>query len=112
MPTRKHFAHYYTLLKSRPFVDLNEHIPHLSRHLGLNGENIKFMTKVFFELGFVTIENGLITVNQFAEKRSLAEAATYQLRKQQIELEQQFLYSTYSELKQWFNERIKDFSYS
>ncbi|MED3662653.1 single-stranded-DNA-specific exonuclease RecJ [Ureibacillus terrenus] len=112
MPTRKHFVHYYTLIKSRPFINLNEHLRHLSKHLGLNAEAIKFMTKVFFELGFVTIENGLIKVNQFAEKRSLTEAASYQLRKQQIELEQQFLYSTYSELKQWFNERIKEFSYS
>ncbi|MFC5558131.1 single-stranded-DNA-specific exonuclease RecJ [Ureibacillus thermophilus] len=112
MPTRKHFAHYYTLLKSRPFINLKEHIPHLSKHLGLNVDAIQFMTKVFFELGFVTIENGLISVNPFTEKRSLTEAASYQLRKQQIEMEQQFLYSTYSELKQWFNERIKDFSYS
>lgn len=112
MPTRKHFAHYYTLLKSRPFINLKEHLPHLSKHLGLNVDAIQFMTKVFFELGFVTIENGLLTVNPFTEKRSLTEAASYQLRKQQIEMEQQFLYSTYSQLKQWFNERMKDFSYS
>lgn len=112
MPTRKHFALYYTFLKNRPFFNLNEHLHHLSKHLGFTEDAIKFMTKVFFELGFVTIENGLIKVNQFAAKRSLTEAAAYQLRKQQIELEQQFLYSTYTELKQWFNERMKEFSYS
>ncbi|MEK4255215.1 single-stranded-DNA-specific exonuclease RecJ [Ureibacillus sp. FSL K6-2830] len=112
MPTRKHFAQYYTFLKNRPFFNLNEHIHQLSKHFGLNVDTIKFMTKVFFELGFVTIENGLLSVNEFASKRSLTEAATYQLRQQQIELEQIFLYSTYSELKQWFDNRMKELSYS
>ena len=37
------------------------------------------MTKVFFELGFVTINNGLISVI-IMQKRSLTDAPTYKLR--------------------------------
>lgn len=112
MPTRKHFATYYSFLKNQPFINLQKHIQSVSNYIGLNEDTIKFMTKVFFELGFVTIDNGVISVNVDAKKRSLTEAATYQLREQQILIEQQFLYSTYTELKQWFQKRMKEVSYS
>ena len=106
MPSRDHFKWYYGFLKKRPTFNLNQHIQQLSQHIGLNSEVIKFMTKVFFELGFVTIENGLTTVNENAPKKALSEAPSYEMRSQQIELEQKLLYATYSELKQWFDERL------
>ena len=106
MPTRDHFKWYYGFLKKRPTFDLNQHIAQLSQHIGLNIDVIKFMTKVFFELGFVTIENGLTTVNENVPKRALSDAPSYKFRSQQIELEQKLLYATYSELKQWFDERL------
>lgn len=106
MPSRDHFKWYYGFLKKRPAFNLNQHIQQLSQHIGLNVEVIKFMTKVFFELGFVTIESGLTTVNDNAPKKALSEAPSYKKRSQQIELEQKLLYATYSELKQWFEERL------
>jgi len=112
MPTREHFGWYYSFLKKRPSFNLQQHIQQLSQHIGLNVEIIKFMTKVFFELGFVTIDNGLTTVNNNVPKRSLSEAPVYQQRVAQIELEQQLLYAPYIELKQWFNERMKEYNYS
>ena len=106
MPSREHFKWYYGFLKKRPSFNLQQHIVQLSQHIGLNMEVIKFMTKVFFELGFVTIENGLTTVNENAPKKALSEASSYKMRSQQIELEQKLLYATYIELKQWFDERL------
>ena len=107
MPTRQHFSWYYSFLKKRPKFNLKMHIEPLSQHIGLNIDVIKFMSNVFFELGFVTIEDGLTTVVENAPKRALEEAPSYKLRSQQIELEQKLLYATYTELKQWFNERMK-----
>ena len=107
MPTRQHFSWYYSFLKKRPTFNLKAHIAQLSEHIGLNIDVIKFMTKVFFELGFVKIENGLTTVVEDAPKRALEEATSYKMRAEQIELEQKLLYATYTELKQWFNERMK-----
>lgn len=112
MPTREHFSWYYAFLKKRPQFNLQAHIEQLSQHIGLNVEVIKFMTKVFFELGFVKIEGGLTTVDVNAPKRSLSEATTYQTRVQQLEMEQKLLYSPYLELKQWFDERMKEYNYS
>lgn len=107
MPTRQHFSWYYAFLKKRPTFNLKMHIAQLSQHIGLNIDVIKFMTKVFFELGFVKIEDGLTTVVENAPKRALEEAPSYKMRSAQIELEQKLLYATYTELKQWFNERMK-----
>lgn len=112
MPTRDHFAWYYTFLKKRPNFDLKQHIDALSKHIGLSVYTIKFMTKVFFELDFVTINNGLISVNGNPSKRPLTESPSYIAHKEQLQIEQQLLYSTYSDLKQWFHERMKEFIYS
>lgn len=112
MPSREHFAWYYTFLKKRPSFNLQAHLEQLSAHIGLSTEVIKFMTKVFFELGFVKIEDGLTTVNETAPKRALTDASTYKKRVQQLEIEQKFLYATYSELKKWFDDRMKKLQYS
>ena len=45
------------------------------------------MSKVFSELGFVKIENGLVSVVETVGKRDLSEAPSYQERVSQIELE-------------------------
>ncbi|RHW38656.1 single-stranded-DNA-specific exonuclease RecJ [Lysinibacillus yapensis] len=112
MPTREHFGWYYGFLKKRPGFNLQLHIQQLAQQIGLKVEVIKFMTNVFFELGFVTIEDGLTTVVSNAPKRSLSEARVYKRRLEQMELEQQLLYVPYAELKQWFNERMKEYHYS
>ena len=106
MPSRDHFKWYYGFLKKRPGFNLQQHIRALSEHIGLNIDVINFMTKVFSELGFVTIENGLTNIVENVPKSNLADANAYKERAQQIELEQKLLYATYIELKQWFNERL------
>ncbi|WP_449442826.1 single-stranded-DNA-specific exonuclease RecJ [Ureibacillus acetophenoni] len=103
LPTREHFGWYYSFLKQRPSFNINGSIQQLANHSGLNEEIIKFMTTVFFELGFVTMDNGLISVVAGAPKRSLEEAPTYKLRVQQLEIEQTFLYGKYQDLKEWFD---------
>ncbi len=107
MPTRQHFSWYYGFLKKRPAFRIAAHVEQLAQHIGLNVDVINFMTKVFFELGFVTIDNGLTTTVNNPPKRELAEAPAYKMREAQIELEQKLLYATYTELKQWFHERMQ-----
>ncbi|WP_042475102.1 single-stranded-DNA-specific exonuclease RecJ [Bacillus ndiopicus] len=103
MPTRQHFSWYYSFLKKRPGFSLQQHIEPLAQHIGLNVDVINFMTKVFFELGFVTIEGGLTTVVENAPKQALETAPSYKARSEQMQLEQKLLYATYSELKQWLD---------
>ena len=65
-----------------------------------------FMTQVFFELEFVTIENGLAKIVDNPPKRDLTSAVVYKERTQQLALEQTLLYAPYTDLRQWFDERV------
>jgi single-stranded-DNA-specific exonuclease len=64
------------------------------------------MTEVFFDLGFVKINNGRIDLQETATKRDLAESTVYKMREQQMQLEQKLLYAPYMELRQWFDARL------
>ncbi|MED3800954.1 single-stranded-DNA-specific exonuclease RecJ [Lysinibacillus xylanilyticus] len=106
LPTREQFSWYYKFLKNRPAFPLNMHLAELAKHTGWPLDALKFMTQVFFELGFVKMESGLTTVNVNAPKQALTEAPSYKQRSEQIEMEQKLVYAPYIELKQWFDERL------
>ncbi|WP_040759187.1 single-stranded-DNA-specific exonuclease RecJ [Sporosarcina newyorkensis] len=103
MPDRQQFGWYYSFLKKRGSFHLRDQMDMLSKHKGWKKSTIKFMTKVFYELEFVTLENGEITMMEPAEKRDLAEAPSYKKRQQQIKLEELLLYAPYQDLKKVFN---------
>ena len=54
--------------------DLKKYGDDLAKHRGWSKETVDFMSQVFFELDFVTIDNGLITLNKNAAKRDLTES--------------------------------------
>ena len=108
IPSREHFGWYYSFLKKRGTFDLRKQVQELSKHRGWKIDTIYFMTKVFSELGFVKIENGLAFVIEDAGKKNLSEAPSYQQREQQIALEEKLVYAPYMELKNWFDEICKE----
>lgn len=99
IPDREQFGWYYSFLKKRGTFHFEEQLDMLSKHKGWKKETIKFMTRVFYELGFVTLENGRVAMQEPPQKRDLAEAPSYQKRRQQIHLEELLLYAPYQELK-------------
>lgn len=103
LPTRDQFSWYYAFLKKRQTFDIRKNADELAKHKGWSKELIIFMSKVFLELGFVKIDNGLAEINHSPAKRDLSEAPSYQQREQQIQLEQLLLYAPYMELKTWFD---------
>ncbi|MGG3066282.1 single-stranded-DNA-specific exonuclease RecJ [Bacillus glycinifermentans] len=109
-PTRDYFKWYYAFLLKRGSFDLAKYGGELARHKGWTKDTIDFMTKVFFELGFVTIENGVLSVVHGAAKRDLTDSETYRKKQRLIELEQKLVYSSVDELKQWLNKRMNESS--
>ncbi|WP_313891744.1 single-stranded-DNA-specific exonuclease RecJ [Psychrobacillus sp.] len=105
LPTRDQFKWYYSFLLKRKTFALKQNIQELSKHTGWSQKTINFMSKVFFELNFVKIDNGMMVINETVVKTELSEAPSYKQRAKQIELEQKLLYAPYIELKQWFEER-------
>lgn len=106
MPTREQFVWYYSFLKNRRIFPLRQHIAELAKHKGWSQDMLIFMTKVFFELGFVTIENGLAKIVDHPPKKALTSAKIYQERSLQMELEKTLLYAPYKDLRKWFDIRI------
>ncbi len=103
IPTREHFKWFYAFLTKKAPFDMNRFGADLAKYRGWSKETIDFMSQVFFELEFVMIDKGIITLSNQGKKRDLTESKTYQIKQRQIELENKFLYSSYQQLKQWFD---------
>ncbi len=103
IPTREHFKWFYAFLAKKGPFNMNRYAHELAKYRGWSTETIDFMSQVFFELDFVKIDNGLISLSNHAKKRDLTESRTYQLKSKRIELEKQLLYSSYHQLKHWFD---------
>ncbi|MGF6948287.1 single-stranded-DNA-specific exonuclease [Neobacillus sp. B4I6] len=108
VPTRDHFKWFYAFLLKKGPIDLKRHGGDLAKHRGWSQETINFMSKVFSDLDFVTINNGFITLNTGAQKRDLTDSRTYQIKQAQYELERELLFSSFQDLKAWFDQVIKE----
>jgi single-stranded-DNA-specific exonuclease len=102
-PTREHFKWFYAMLLKKGPIDLNRHGDAIAKSRGWSKETIFFMTQVFSELDFVTIDNGFITLNKQALKRDLTDSTTYQEKQEQFTLERDLLLSSFQQLKDWFD---------
>ena len=87
-------------------AECNKYGDDLAKYRGWSRETIDFISKVFFELDFVTIEDGLISLKTNAKKRDLADSIAYQRKKEQFELEKELVYSSYQQLFDWFNQQL------
>ena len=103
LPTREHFKWLYSFLHKRSPFDIRRYAEELARSRGWTKETVLFMIQVFAELGFVTVENGIVSLTRDVQKRDLTESPAYRLKQAQAELEHMFLYSSYSQLKRWFD---------
>ncbi|RNA68751.1 single-stranded-DNA-specific exonuclease RecJ [Alteribacter keqinensis] len=107
IPTRDHFKWYYAFLTKRGSFNLEKQAQDLAKHKGWTKDTVVFMSKVFFELDFVTMDNGFVTLQSKPSKKSLADSRLYQQQVKQGELENQLVYSSYRALKQWFEPFIQ-----
>jgi single-stranded-DNA-specific exonuclease len=108
MPTREHFKWFYAFLAKKEPFDLKRYGGELAKHRGWTKETVEFMSQVFFELDFVKINNGFISLEKDVPKRDLTESKTYQHKVQAFTLENELLYSSYEQLKSWFDQFIQE----
>ncbi|MBK5442746.1 MULTISPECIES: single-stranded-DNA-specific exonuclease RecJ [unclassified Peribacillus] len=103
VPTRDDFKWFYAFLAKKGPLDVKRYGDDLAKYRGWSRDTVDFISKVFFELDFVTIENGLIMLTANAKKRDLSESESFIRKKEQFELEQELVYSSYQQLFDWFN---------
>ncbi|MEH7178883.1 single-stranded-DNA-specific exonuclease RecJ [Neobacillus vireti] len=108
IPTRDHFKWFYALLLKRGPIDLGRYGDEIAKQRGWSTETVTFMSKVFSELDFVTINNGFITLNKQSQKRDLTDSITYQTKHAQYALERDLLFSSFQQLKSWFDQVIEE----
>ncbi|RDW21690.1 single-stranded-DNA-specific exonuclease RecJ [Oceanobacillus chungangensis] len=101
-PTREEFIWFYALVLKRKTLDLKQEMQMIMNAKGWTKERIIFISKVFLELGFVKIENGVVHVSPNPDKKDLSEAPSYKERLNQIKIEKELYYSNYEQLKAWF----------
>ncbi|WP_102345444.1 single-stranded-DNA-specific exonuclease RecJ [Bacillus sp. Marseille-P3661] len=103
LPTRDHFKWFYSFLLKQQTFNVKQYADALSKKKGWSKETIHFMTKVFLELEFVTINNSVISLIEKPKKRDFTESRTYKLKQELLQMENELVYSSYQSLKDWFD---------
>ncbi|WP_198022515.1 single-stranded-DNA-specific exonuclease RecJ [Carnobacterium pleistocenium] len=108
MPTRAQFGQVFKYTAAHVDIDVRNKLNLLATHLKIKEANMIFIISVFLEIGFVTIADGVMNANTSVEKRALDQAKTYQKRLKQIQSENFFVYSHFSELEDWLKQQVKE----
>jgi len=108
IPTREQFGKVFKLLQMQGSLDVRYKLDDLSRYLQIAKNHLIFIIKVFFDLGFVTIEDGLMSKVANPSSKALEESDVYQAYLHKIEMEKLFLYSNVADIRQWMSQQEED----
>ena len=103
--TREQFAKLYKTIYQFPEFDIRYKLKDLAAYLKIEQILLVKMIQIFEELGFVTIENGVMRVNKEAEKRDIAESQIYQKLKQTVKEQEVMALGTVQEIYDFLMEK-------
>ncbi|MBJ8325457.1 single-stranded-DNA-specific exonuclease RecJ [Streptococcus pacificus] len=86
--TREQFAHLYKTIFQFESFDIRHKLNQLSEYLTIPKILLIKMIQIFEELDFVTISDGVMTVNKTARKRGIAESKIYQELKKTVKFQE------------------------
>ena len=96
--TREQFAKLYKTIYQFPEFDIRYKLKDLAAYLNIQQFLLVKMIQVFEELGFVVINDGVMTVNKEAPKREIAESQIYQNLKQTVKDQEMMALGTVQEI--------------
>ena len=103
LPTRHEFGKLYRFTSTHKNIYLKKDLEKLSRYLKIDKGSLIFMLRVFFEVGFVKMENGLLTGTPQDVHVDLTQTKTYKARVAQIKAQRLFIHTNTTELLKWLN---------
>lgn len=106
MPDREQYAKLFKFVKTHQNVDIAHQSGELAKYLQIDQNSLIFMIQVFFEVGFLTVSDGIMNPVRNPQATNLKDAPSYQLREQQILTEKQLLQSDTTSLKSWLQAQI------
>ncbi|ESU89520.1 single-strand DNA-specific exonuclease, C-terminal domain protein [Streptococcus pyogenes GA03799] len=86
--SREQFAKLYKTIYQFPEFDLRHKLTELSHYLNIEKLLLIKLIQIFEELSFVTIDDGLMTVNPQAQKREISESHIYQGLKELVKFQE------------------------
>ena len=103
--TRDQFAKLYKTIYQFPEFDIRYKLKDLAAYLNIQQILLVKMIQVFEELGFVTIKDGVMTVNKEAPKREIGESQIYQNLKQTVKDQEMMALGTVQEIYDFLMEK-------
>ena len=99
--TREQFARLYKTIYQFPEFDVRYKLDELSHYLKIDKILLIKMIQIFDELDFVTIDNGVMTVNKEAEKREIEDSQIFQNLKRLVKFQELMALGTPQEIYDW-----------
>lgn len=106
MPSINLFKLCYKALINKRKMNLATEGMMLCEFLNIKANSLKFMLKVFLELGFINEDDGIITIASQPNKQDIESSQFYQARLSRIEVEKLLLYDDFKHLKQWIKTQL------
>ncbi len=101
--TREQYGKLFKFIAAQKQVDVRYKLAVVANYLKIPQKLLVFMIQVFAELGFVTIENGVMQRMENPVKQALTESRIYQERLKKIKAEEFLLLSDLPTLKHWLS---------
>ncbi|MDQ0222704.1 single-stranded-DNA-specific exonuclease RecJ [Streptococcus moroccensis] len=98
--TREQYAKFYKTIYQYPEFDVRYKLGELANYLKIPQILLVKMVQIFEELGFVTISDGVMTVNKGAAKRHFEESTIYQALRQEVKFQELMALGTVQEIYQ------------
>lgn len=99
--TREQFAKFYKTIYQFPEFDVRYKLKELAQYLNIPYILVVKMVQIFQELGFVTITDGVMTVNKEAPKREISDSQIYQDLKETVKFQELMALGTPQEIYDW-----------
>lgn len=96
--TREQFARFYKAIYQYPEFDIRFRLKDLANYLKIPDILLIKMIQIFEELNFVTIDNGMMSVNKAAEKRDISESNIYRELQEIVAFQELFALSPVKEI--------------
>lgn len=106
IPSRQTFVQLYNLIRQSHPINLRQQGNALCQYLHVSDNQLNLMIKVFLELRFVTMTNGLLNLSNHIENGQLSATRVYQRYAQRLQIERTLLESNTQSLIHWVRQTI------
>ncbi|ELX9432091.1 single-stranded-DNA-specific exonuclease RecJ [Staphylococcus pseudintermedius] len=106
LPQPADFKNCYKALYQKGQTDLQKDGVALSQFINVKPMMLKFILKVFLDLGIISQKNGIIEIVHSTDKQPITSSRVYQARVQRIEVEKQLLYEEFGAIKSWLENEL------